>query len=277
MRADQIARRPHDAGLVAGGVRPQGLLRDHPRLLPCADRLDLADLSQVAAFADRFRAAYGRLDLLVNNAGLAQRAPFRTRDGFEIHLGVNHLGHMALTLHLLPALTAASGARVVTVTSGAHRFGRVRFDDGGRVAADDRGIAAYARSKLANLLFALELGRRLAAAGRGTLSLAADPGLARTGLTRRDGGIRAVRLLEAALRPVSQSAYGGARPSLRAATDPGAAGGQLYAPRRGLRGAPVPARPGREATDPVLAARLWDASLAMLELDEPDVLRPGRT
>jgi NAD(P)-dependent dehydrogenase (short-subunit alcohol dehydrogenase family) len=236
--------------------------------------LDLASQSRVLAFADSFRAAYDRLDLLINNAGRAAGGGPRscTADGFEAHFGVNHLGHMALTLHLLPALTATRGARVVTLTSGVRRAGRIRLDDPSYTTGGYRPNMAYAQSKLANILFSAELASRLAAAGHDTMSLAADPGYARTELVSRGETSPGARILAGLLIPISQSAAGGAGSAIRAATDPRAAGGQLYAPRWGTRGAPVTAKPGRRATDQALAAQLWDLSLRLLSLDNPATL-----
>jgi NAD(P)-dependent dehydrogenase (short-subunit alcohol dehydrogenase family) len=238
-----------------------------------ARSLDLASQSSVTEFADSFRAGHDRLDLLINNAGRASGGGSRsgTADGFEAHFGVNHLGHMALTLHLLPALVASPGSRVVTLTSGIHRVGRIRLDDPNYTTGGYRPNRAYAQSKLANILFSMELGRRLAASGHDAMSLAADPGYARTELITRDSS-RGARVLAGLLIITSQSAGGGARPALRAATDPRAASGQLYAPRWSTRGAPVIAKPSRHATDPRLAAQLWDLSLSLLSLDNPAAL-----
>jgi NAD(P)-dependent dehydrogenase (short-subunit alcohol dehydrogenase family) len=239
-----------------------------------ARSLDLASQSSVTEFTDSFRAGHDRLDLLINNAGRASGGGSRsgTADGFEAHFGVNHLGHMALTLHLLPVLVASPGSRVVTLTSGVHRFGRIRLDDPNYTTGGYRPNGAYAQSKLANILFSGELGRRLAAAGHDTMSLAADPGFARTELITRGDTSPGARVLAALLIITSQSADGGARPALRAATDPRAASGQLYGPRWSTRGAPVIAKPSRRATDLRLAAQLWDRSLTLLGLDNPAAL-----
>ena len=152
-----------------------------------ARSLDLASQASVTAFADLFRAGHDRLDLLINNAGRAAGGGSRscTADGFEAHFGVNHLRHMALTLRLLPVLVTSPGSRVVTLTSGVHRVGRIRLEDPNYTSGGYRPNGAYAQSKPANILFSVELGRRLAAAGHDVMSLAADPGFARTELITR--------------------------------------------------------------------------------------------
>ncbi|QFG24500.1 oxidoreductase [Actinomadura sp. WMMB 499] len=239
--------------------------------------LDLGDLSGVARFAGEFLGAADRLDLLVNNAGLAFVDRSRTADGFETHFGVNHLGHLALTLRLLPALVATPHSRVVTVTSVGHRLGRIRLADPCFAEGGYGRTRAYTQSKLANVLFTAELARRLDGAGHGTRALSADPGGARTELgTKQNGGVmRAVAPLSR-LVP-SQPPAGGALPILRAATDPAARNGDLYAPRRGMRGEPARREPGARARDREMAELLWHLSLEMTGLEEPAELAPTRT
>jgi NAD(P)-dependent dehydrogenase (short-subunit alcohol dehydrogenase family) len=228
--------------------------------------LDLASLDSVSRLADDVRGRLGRLDLLVNNAGLMAVPEGRTADGFEVQFGVNHLGHVALTARLLPLLTASPGSRVVTVTSVGHRWGHIRFDalDGGQRY---RPWRAYFQSKLANLLFALELQRRLAAGGHRTASLAAHPGASSTELAVEEN--RLVRDGVSLLRPLFMTPDRGALPTLRAATDPAALGGQLYGPSARYRGHPVVETPSRRALDPEVAARLWDVSLALVKVADP--------
>jgi NAD(P)-dependent dehydrogenase (short-subunit alcohol dehydrogenase family) len=144
-------------------------------------QLDLASLSSVRTFSQRFLASHGRLDLLINNAGVMAAPYQRTVDGFELQFGINHLGHFALTGLLLPALRDQPGARVVAVSSNAHKRGQMRFDDLQGTRHYSRW-GAYAQSKLANLLFAFELDRRLRAAGSPGISVAAHPGYAATNL-----------------------------------------------------------------------------------------------
>jgi len=148
---------------------------------PELEELDLADLSSVRSFADRLAAGGEELDLLINNAGVMAPPRRRTADGFELQFGTNHLGHFALTKLLLPLMEGREDARVVTLSSTAHRMGRIAFDN---LNGDRRYFRwnAYGQSKLANLLFALELDRRLRASGSTVKSLAAHPGYAATNL-----------------------------------------------------------------------------------------------
>ncbi|MEV4682896.1 oxidoreductase [Streptomyces kurssanovii] len=220
--------------------------------------LDLADQTSIARFADGL--PDGRLDLLINNAGLMAVPRSSTVDGFETQFGVNHLGHMALTLRLLPRLNTTPGARVVTLTSMGHRPGRIRLHDPNFRRGRYNRWTAYFQSKLANMLFAAELARRNE--GRGALSLAAHPGYAATELGK-DTGIQA-RLLSVADRIAAQPSASGAWPTLRAATDPAPVNGALYGPRRLVSGAAVQETPSRTARRADLAARLWDLSLDLL-------------
>jgi NAD(P)-dependent dehydrogenase (short-subunit alcohol dehydrogenase family) len=220
--------------------------------------LDLADQQSIAGFADGL--PDGRIDLLINNAGLMAVPRSTTVDGFETQFGVNHLGHMALTLRLLPRLNATPGARVVTLTSMGHRPGRIRLGDPNYRRGRYNRWTAYFQSKLANMLFAAELARRNE--GRGALSMAAHPGYAATELGK-DTGIQA-RLLAVADRLAAQPSAAGAWPTLRAATDPAAVNGALYGPRRLVSGTAVQETPSRTARRTDLAARLWDLSLELL-------------
>ncbi|MFJ9625749.1 oxidoreductase [Streptomyces sp. NPDC101181] len=245
------------------------------RAAPQADarlvRLDLADLSSVAEAAEQIVGETGgRLDLLVNNAGVMALPPLRTADGFEMQFGTNHLGHFALTLRLLPALGVQGPARVVTLSSLGHRLGRIDFDD----LNAERGYSkwrAYGQSKLANLLFTSELDRRARAAGRDLVALAAHPGLSSTDLGQA-GLLLAGRTWAARLERVSrlytQPASVGALPVLYAAILPGARGGSYYGPAHlgETRGRPAPARRSRRAQDMATARALWDASARLTGL-----------
>src|SRR6266403_344219 len=183
--------------------------------------LDLASLDSIRAAAGALRARHPRIDLLVNNAGVMFPPRQVTRDGFELQFGTNHLGHFALTGLLLEQMLPVPGSRVVTVSSLAHRVrARINFGDlqGER---SYRRVAAYSQSKLANLMFTYELARRLSGAATTTIAVAAHPGLASTELTRNSPAASA-----ALARLISQKPAMGALPALRAATDPGVAGGQ---------------------------------------------------
>jgi NAD(P)-dependent dehydrogenase (short-subunit alcohol dehydrogenase family) len=205
--------------------------------------LDLGDLSSVAAAARSVLDRHERVDLLVNNAGVMAMPQRTTADGFELQFGINHLGHWALTAHLLPALLRALAARVVTVTSTARHRAR-RLDP-----ADvhlERGYgawSAYARSKMANLHFGLGLQQQFSRAGVRASSLLAHPGLTNTDLQARavrEGGAGWLgAFFELMTARSGMSPFEGARPQLRAATDPRARGGELYAPRYGSRGPAV--------------------------------------
>ncbi|MEU4161449.1 oxidoreductase [Actinoplanes sp. NPDC026670] len=214
--------------------------------------LDLGDLTSVRRFAQDFRQRYGRLDVLINNAGV-MAVPRRelTTDGFERQFGVNHLGHFALTGLLLPALEASDDGRVVTVTSGLHRRGRIDFDDlmGERRY---RQFGAYCQSKLANVLFGLELGRRT-----GLTSVLAHPGVAHTDLART--GSRARDLVIALVRRSAQSAAAGAQPILRAVKGKT---GEAYGPDGPgeRRGKPTRIEVSPAGRDETVARRLWAIS-----------------
>ena len=235
--------------------------------VPTADvsvaRLDLADLATVRAFAAE-QAGDG-LDLLVNNAGVMALPRRATADGFEMQLGTNHLGHFALTGLLLPALLERPGARVVTMSSGAHQMGRIRFDDLQGERRYQRWMA-YGQSKLANLLFAFELARRAALAGLDLTSVAAHPGYAATNLQlagpQMDGSGLKETLARVGNRLFAQSDAQGALPALYAATMPDVTGGEYFGPDGigGMRGAPTRAQTTKAARDPALARRLWTVS-----------------
>src|ERR1035437_1321745 len=228
-------------------------------------RLDLADLASVEAFANNFRSENDRLNLLVNNAGLMAVDESRTVDGFETQLGVNHLGHFALTARLLPALLSTPGARIASMSSLAHRPGRLVMDD---LMFDRRRYSrwqAYYQSKLAILLFTAELQRRLAEAGAGAIAVAAHPGVARTNLGSQGHGI-SNGLMRVGL-PICGRTTSGALPMLRAATDAAVLGGQFYGPRWGVVGPPVLETPSRRARNDAFARLLWRASVELTGLD----------
>ena len=223
--------------------------------------LDLASLASVHAFADSFRGRHDGLDLLINNAGVMAPPRRETADGFEMQLGTNHLGHFALTGLLIDAMQRRSDARVVTVTSSAHWYGRIHFDDLQGERSYRRWLA-YGQSKVANLLFALELDRRLRAAGSDISSLAAHPGYAATKLQHTGPPGVESALFSVSNRLFAQSAEMGALPTLYAATAPEVDGGLLIGPG-GIaeqRGHPKPVPPRGQARDEAVAARLWEVS-----------------
>jgi NAD(P)-dependent dehydrogenase (short-subunit alcohol dehydrogenase family) len=217
-------------------------------------RLDLADLDSVRAFADEWQ---GDVDVLVNNAGVMAVPEQRTRDGFEMQIGTNHLGHFALTNLLLPHVTD----RVVTVSSGAHRMGSINLDD---LNWERRGYSrwpAYGQSKLANLLFTLELQRRLDEAGSGLRAVAAHPGYAATNLQSRTGSRLQNGLMAIANKLIAQSEEDGALPTLFAASQD-IPGNSYVGPDRFMEQRGHPKLVGRSgaAKDAAVAARLWTLS-----------------
>jgi NAD(P)-dependent dehydrogenase (short-subunit alcohol dehydrogenase family) len=245
--------------------RGESARRDLEREVPGASvsvlDLDLADLESVAAFADAFGEAHDELDVLVNNAGVMALPRRETADGFEMQFGTNHLGHFALTGHLLDSLRAATDPRVATMSSGIHERGRMDFEDlqGER---DYDKWAAYGQSKLANLLFAYELDRR----AEFLTSVGAHPGYAATNLqtagpemagsTVRKVGMKVANAL------VAQDADDGALPMLYALTMPDVRGGEYYGPGGllGMRGGPERQRSSERSYDREAARRLWSVS-----------------
>lgn len=220
--------------------------------------VDLADLSSVGAFAGAWT---GPLDLLVNNAGVMATPLKRTADGFEQQLGINHLGHFALTGLLLEALRRSASPRVVNVSSLAHKRARIDFTDL-NAERKYRPWKAYGQSKLANLLFTLELDRRARAAGWPLIAAAAHPGLSTTNLTAGVRGAAVLDLLGGVFRLMGQSDADGAQPILLAATGDQVHGGDYYGPDGPgeTRGNPVLVAPSPAALDEAVAARLWARS-----------------
>jgi NAD(P)-dependent dehydrogenase (short-subunit alcohol dehydrogenase family) len=229
---------------------------------PELEELDLADLSSVRSFAERFTANHDGLDLLINNAGVMASPRRHTADGFELHFGTNHLGHFALTNLLLPVMEGRDDARVVTVSSNAHKTVRgSAFDN---LNGDRRYFRwnAYGQSKLANLMFALELDRRLRASGSTVKSLAAHPGYTATNLQSAAAPLADRVVMKVSNAVVGQSAEMGTLPVLYAATEPGLPGGTYVGPD-GIgehRGHPKVVQPNRAARNEESARRLWDVS-----------------
>ncbi len=253
--------------------------RDHDRARRARDKLeseldrsslelldlDLGDLTSVRRAAETVLGGHARLDLVVNNAGLVGGPAPCTIDGFGVQMGTNHLGHFALTCLLLDRVVTTERSRVVTVSSVMHRAGHVHLGDVGGGMSRSAWMA-YSSSKLANLLFAFELARRLDAEGLATRSVAAHPGWARSNLLPNGsafgrGRIRR-KLARAAGTMLGQSAAAGALPILCAATSGSVRSGQYIGPAHwfGLTGPPRRARPSLRARDPELAGALWRAS-----------------
>ncbi|MBA3437195.1 MAG: SDR family oxidoreductase [Thermoleophilaceae bacterium] len=223
--------------------------------------LDLGSLESIQAFANDLDLEAGRLDLLINNAGIMMTPQQTTHDGFELQLGTNHLGHFALTGLLLDTVQSAEAGRVVTLSSIEHKSGHIEFGD---LQSED-GYAprkAYRQSKLANAIFGVELDRRLRAAGSSTISVLAHPGYSDTNLqtTGPTGPMKAI--LKVGNKLLAQDADTGALPTLYAATAPGVEGGDFYGPDgfKEMRGNPTHVDVIPEARDPGVASRLWDIS-----------------
>ena len=255
-----LAVRDEAKGAAAAGTLPASAEKE-------VRPLDLASLDSVRAFARDW--AGQPVDLLINNAGVMIPPLSRTADGFELQFGTNHLGHFALTNLLLPAITR----RVVTVSSGAHRSGRIDFDDLNWERRRYLRWRAYGQSKLANLLFTAELQRRLTEAGSKVCSLAAHPGYAATNLQSHSGS----RLMEFAMgslgnRILAQDAAAGALPTLYAATAD-LPGNTFVGPSgfAGLRGTPAPCPRSRAARDPETARRLWQVSETLTGARFPEI------
>ena len=211
------------------------ILAAHPQASLEVVELDLGSLESVAVAAKEITSAHDRIDVLVNNAGLMAMPERKTADGFEMQFGVNHLGHWALTARLMPALLRADGARVVSVTSTAHHMGRAVDPANPHLHERYKPWRAYGQSKLANYHFAIGLQRAFAARQLPAMSLLAHPGLSNTDLqahavTEGGAGWTAAAAHFLSTR-TGMSAEQGAMPQIRAATDPDAKGGQLYAPR----------------------------------------------
>ncbi len=222
--------------------------------------LDLASLANVREFCARWAEGGRTIDLLINNAGIMAVPHGRSPEGFELQLATNHLGHFALTMGLWPSLAPRAGTRVVNVSSGMHHTGRIRFDD----LDGDRGYSPwpwYGQSKLANLLFTLELDRRLRAAGSPIGALAAHPGYAATELQGRTGNALWSGVMGVGNAIFAQSAAAGALPTVRAAVDPAAESGQYWGPGvLGWFGAPALSSRSAASRDAAVAAKLWEVS-----------------
>ncbi|WP_433871968.1 oxidoreductase [Saccharopolyspora sp. CA-218241] len=241
---------------------------------PALVELDLADLASVRKAADEVRERTGDgLDVLLNNAGVMGPPKRTTRDGFELQIGTNHLGHAALTWLLLPALRERSGARVVTVSSLAHHGGSLDVDDLNFQRRRYDPMRGYFQAKLANLLFAAELDRRAERAGLDLLSAAAHPGMSNTELPTNSARLRSIpgaeRVVGFVNGLITQPAHRGVLPQLYAATSPDARGGAYYGPDgfAEITGFPKEARTSAKARDEQLARRLWERTAELTGID----------
>ncbi|GGC73340.1 short-chain dehydrogenase [Hoyosella rhizosphaerae] len=242
--------------IAKGRAERDNIAKDHPKADCEVRELDLADLSSIYAFANDT----STFDVLINNAGVMALPKSRTKDGFEMQFGTNHLGHFALTGLLANKIRD----RVVTVSSLAHTLGTIDFDDLNWEKRNYQRWRAYGQSKLANLLFAYELQRRLAEGGSRVRSVAAHPGYASTNLQSHTQSIQD-KLMAVTNAVVAQSAFKGAQPSLYAAVAPSLPGGSLVGPDgvRQFRGSPMVVKSNKLSRDPDVAKRLWEESEAL--------------
>ena len=255
--------------LDKGDTARAQILETHPDATIHLQALDLGSLDSVRSAADDLLDRYDRLDLLINNAGVMYTEWQTTADGFEFQMGVNHLGHFALTNLLLDRLAATEGSRIVNVSSVAHKI-KSTLDPVTMMSGEkyDR-VGAYGRSKLANLLFTYELQRRLEDADSTTAALAAHPGVSATELGRN-----APRIVQFSMKfsgLILQSAAKGALPQLRAATDPQAVGGEYYGPDGFMeaRGNPVVVTSTDQSHDVELQQALWVESERLTGVTSP--------
>ena len=248
--------------LIKGEKAKQELLKlNFPGKIELVE-LDLSDLNNVKTVSELIKNKFNSLDVLINNAGIMAPPKTFSNQGFEIQFAVNHLAHMFLTLKLLPILEKTSNSRVVTVTSGVQYFGKIQWDDLQGNLKYDRW-ASYAQSKLANVMFGLELNSKLREKKSKTSSLLAHPGLARTNLQPKS--VKANHSWQEALAykimdPMFQSAKMGALPQITAATLSSARGGEQYGPRFSYRGYPKKCRNAPKALIQTSRKKLWEIS-----------------
>jgi len=234
---------------------------ENPDAVMTAMHLDLADLKSVKHFADQYRSNHDHLHILINNAGVMIPPYRKTKDGFESQFGTNHLGHFALTSHLLPLLLTTPLSRIIITSSLAARKGKIHFDnlDGSR---GYNPMEFYRQSKLANLLFAIELQHRLGRAGKSTISVACHPGISVSNLLSRGSGKEANKVLKKMMRIVAQPAHKGALPTLYAATNTDLTGGEYIGPDGpgNRKGNPVQTSDALKLFKTDLSERLWQVS-----------------
>jgi len=229
--------------------------------------LDLSDLNNVKKFSKYIKNKFNYIDVLINNAGIMAPPKTFSKQGLEIQFAVNHLSHMFLTLNLLPMLEEKDNSRVVTVTSGVQYFGKIQWDDLQGNHKYDRW-ASYAQSKLANVMFGLELNSKLKSRNSKTSSLLAHPGFARTNLQPKSVKANQSWQEELAYKlmgPMFQSAKMGALPQITASTLPSAKGGEQYGPRFNFRGFPKICRNAPKALNQDSRLKLWEISEKLLK------------
>lgn len=236
------------------------ILSEYPEANMEVMLLDLMDLSSVRAFVKEYSRNHSSLDVLLNNAGIMTTPYHKTKDGFEAQLGTNHLGHFALTGLLLPLLKNTPGSRVVTVSSLAHRSGKMNFSDIMFTDGKDyTPMKAYGQSKLANLLFSHRLQKYFEEKGFDSIAVSAHPGVSQTNLFRYMENKAVYKIFKSLFEGFTQSADMGALPQLRAATDPQVKGGEFYGPdgKGEMKGYPLIVEPKPHAQDDAAAEKLW--------------------
>jgi NAD(P)-dependent dehydrogenase (short-subunit alcohol dehydrogenase family) len=219
-------------------------------------KIDLSDLSSIKAFVEEYKSKYTQLDLLINNAGVMIPPYTKTKDGFELQMGTNHLGHFSLTLQLLDIINKTPNARIVNVSSSAHKYGKISFDDLTWEQRKYKPWKAYGDSKIANLYFTNELGKRLAQSDKRVLVTSAHPGWTATELQRNSG------VFEKLNKYFAMSIEQGALPTLRAAFDENTKNGDFFGPDgfMEMNGYPVKVKPKDLSKDEKIAKKLWDIS-----------------
>jgi NAD(P)-dependent dehydrogenase (short-subunit alcohol dehydrogenase family) len=218
-------------------------------------QLDLADLQSVKTFAGNFKKTYPSLNILINNAGVMIPPYSKTADGFELQIGTNHFGHFALTGQLFSLLKSTKDARIVTVSSGLHKSGRINFDDLNWEKRKYSAMQGYRDSKLANLYFTNELDKKIKENNLDIIAASAHPGLASTDLGRNSGAF-----LKFIVKLFAQSSRMGALPTLRAAVDENVTGGEYFGPSGLMTGYPVINKPSELSKDENIAKKLWEVS-----------------
>jgi len=242
--------------LEKGNVALEKIKAGFPEADARVMEIDLADLESVQKFAEQFKQEYSRLDLLINNAGVMMPPYCRTVDDFEMQFGTNHLGHFALTGHLLDLIKATLNSRIVNVSSGAHNYGDLDFEDLHCENRPYKKMKAYGDSKIANLYFTYELQRKLDKAGYNAIVTASHPGWTATELQRHTGLFRFLNPFFA------QGLEMGTLPTLYAAVAPDVQGGDYYGPDgwKEMKGYPKKIQSNKLSHDREIAEKLWEVS-----------------
>jgi NAD(P)-dependent dehydrogenase (short-subunit alcohol dehydrogenase family) len=254
-----LASRSVDKGVFAKAE----ILKGNPDGQISVMQLDLMDFNSIKDFSTEFKKQYDKLDILLNNAGIMTTPYFLTKDGLEAQNGINHFGHFLLTGLLLDLIKKTPGSRVVNVSSNAHKYGRMDFNN--LLFENGKGyspLKSYARSKLANLLFTYELQRRFDRYEIDSIAVAAHPGASQTNLARYVEGKIWFRLLWPLFKLITQSQSQGALPQIRASVDPDVKGSEYYGPDglREMTGYPVPVSSNKASHKLVDAVKLWEVS-----------------